>query len=153
IEVALQLEQRGTGHAVQQTAPLLSEHEGLVLILYGDVPLIERSTLEQLIAAADEHTLALITTFLEQPKGYGRIVRTQGRFEKIVEEKDCTEIEREIREVNAGIYCVPARFLFRALAMLKPNNAQGELYLTDVAEQAARELAVATVVAPAEQVM
>jgi bifunctional UDP-N-acetylglucosamine pyrophosphorylase/glucosamine-1-phosphate N-acetyltransferase len=154
IEVALQLEQRGTGHAVQQAAPLLRDHSGLVLILYGDVPLLTQGTLERLIAAADERTLALITMTPDSPKGYGRIVRdTAGRFVKIVEEKDCNEALRQIREVNAGIYCVPARFLFEALEAIRPDNAQGELYLTDVAERAARELTVTTIVAPVEEVM
>src|SRR5579862_4141220 len=101
IEVALQLEQRGTGHALMQAAPLLEGWDGLLLILYGDVPLLTEPTLRKLIDAASERRLALVTTFPSPPKGYGRIVRdAQGKLQKIVEEKDCSDAQRLIGEVN-----------------------------------------------------
>jgi bifunctional UDP-N-acetylglucosamine pyrophosphorylase/glucosamine-1-phosphate N-acetyltransferase len=154
VEVALQAEQKGTGHAVDQAAPLLADHAGLLLILYGDTPLLTESTLRRLIAAAGERTLALVTATPVDPKGLGRIVRDgAGRFLRIVEDRDCAGDERAIREINAGIYCGPARFIFNALRELRPDNAQGELYLTDVAERAARELSVATVEVAPEEVM
>jgi bifunctional UDP-N-acetylglucosamine pyrophosphorylase/glucosamine-1-phosphate N-acetyltransferase len=154
VEVALQLDQRGTGHAVAQAAPLLADHDGLLLILYGDVPLLTSGTLERLVASAGPRTLALVTTFPPSPHGYGRIVRDSGgRFLRIVEEKDATPAERQIGEVNAGLYCGPARFIFESLLRLSPDNAQRELYLTDVAEQAARTLEVAMLAAPPDEVM
>jgi bifunctional UDP-N-acetylglucosamine pyrophosphorylase/glucosamine-1-phosphate N-acetyltransferase len=154
VEVAIQAEQKGTGHAVLQAAPVLSDHEGLVLILSGDVPLLTRATLEKLVAAAAADTLSLVTFFPESARGYGRIVRdVGGRLLKVVEEKDATDDERTIGEANAGLYCAPARFLFSALGTLTADNAQGELYLTDVVERAAREIEVASVEASAEEVM
>jgi bifunctional UDP-N-acetylglucosamine pyrophosphorylase / glucosamine-1-phosphate N-acetyltransferase len=154
VEVALQLEQRGTGHALLQAAPLLDGWDGLLLVLYGDTPLLTAGMLERLVAQASERRLALVTTFPQPPKGYGRVVRgATGKVERIVEEKDCTDAQRLIGEVNAGLYCGPARYLLGALRDLTPNNAQGELYLTDVVERAARELDVATVAAPFDEVM
>jgi bifunctional UDP-N-acetylglucosamine pyrophosphorylase / glucosamine-1-phosphate N-acetyltransferase len=154
VEVALQLEQRGTGHALMQAAPLLDGYDGLLLILYGDVPLLTEPTLRRLIDAASERRLAIVTTFPTPPKGYGRMVRDErGKLVRIVEEKDCSDAQRLIGEVNAGLYCGPARFILESLRALEPNNAQGELYLTDVVERAAREIEVATVAAPVEEVM
>jgi bifunctional UDP-N-acetylglucosamine pyrophosphorylase/glucosamine-1-phosphate N-acetyltransferase len=154
VEVALQAEQRGTGHAVAQAAPLLADFDGLLLILYGDVPLLTEATLRRLVESASPETLALVTTFPPSVRGYGRIVRDLGgKFLRIVEEKDASEGERQIGEGNAGLYCGPARFIFESLARLRPDNAQGELYLTDVAERAARELEVVTVEAPPDEVM
>jgi bifunctional UDP-N-acetylglucosamine pyrophosphorylase/glucosamine-1-phosphate N-acetyltransferase len=156
VEIVLQSKQRGTGDAVKQAAGLLSQHNGLLLILYGDVPLITERALVRLVEAAGEKRFALMTARgdLDKARGYGRIVRDQaGRFLKIVEDKDCSQVERAISEINAGIYCGPARFIFEALAHLQPDNAQGELYLTDVAERAARELEVATIEVPLEEMM
>jgi len=154
VEVALQMEQKGTGHALMQAAPLLDGFDGLLLILYGDTPLLTAPTIRKLIDAASERRLALVTTFPTPPKGYGRIVRDgRGKLERIVEEKDCSDAQRLIGEVNAGLYCGPARFILEALRELQPNNAQGELYLTDVVERAAREMDVVTVSAPVEEVM
>ncbi|MSP63787.1 MAG: UDP-N-acetylglucosamine diphosphorylase/glucosamine-1-phosphate N-acetyltransferase [Myxococcales bacterium] len=154
VSIALQKEQRGTGHAVAQAASSLRGFDGPVLILYGDVPLLGEAILRRLIDAARRHTLALCTTLLDDPKGYGRIVRDgHGHLARIVEEKDADEEQRRIPEINAGIYCVDAKFLFASLKKLRTDNAQGELYLTDVAARAAKAGQVATIEAEPEQVM
>jgi bifunctional UDP-N-acetylglucosamine pyrophosphorylase / glucosamine-1-phosphate N-acetyltransferase len=132
---ALQSEQKGTGHAVMQAMPALEGFEGRVLILYGDVPLLRAETVRALSGVLDETKgpLALITTRLPQPKGYGRIVRDANhRFTKIVEEKDADEATKKITEVNAGIYSVESKFLRAALSRLGNDNAQKEYYLTDL---------------------
>ncbi len=129
---ATQDRQLGTGHAVMQALPYLDE-AGTVLILYGDVPLIASGTLRSLVDAASAGHVALLTQSLEQPKGYGRIVRNgAGRVVRIVEEKDASEAQRGIREVNTGIMALPRASLARWLGQLKNENAQGEYYLTDV---------------------
>ncbi len=157
IEVALQPEQRGTGHAVLMTEPLLANHDGLVLILYGDTPLLSQAVLERMLHAASSTTLTMMTARLPDPRGYGRVVRDgSGKFVRIVEEKDATPEEKRIDEINAGIYCGPARFFLDTLKSVGSNNAQGEIYLTDVMERAARSnsgLTVVTVGAAAEEVM
>ncbi|HYC22694.1 MAG TPA: bifunctional UDP-N-acetylglucosamine diphosphorylase/glucosamine-1-phosphate N-acetyltransferase GlmU [Candidatus Bathyarchaeia archaeon] len=137
-----QTEQRGTGHAVRCAQPALEAFTGDVLILYGDVPLLETETLRRLIRAHRERrsTLSLLTTTVAEPSGYGRIVRDQGgRLARIVEERDASPSERAIQEINPGIYCVESGFLFGALATLRADNAQGELYLTDIVAAAVRE--------------
>ena len=138
-----QSEQLGTGHAVQQALPRL-ERTGTVLVLYGDVPLIASGTLRTLVDAASLGHLAILTQELETPRGYGRIVRNGGgRVLRIVEEKDATEAERAIREVNTGIMALPAKYLEPWLAALGKDNAQGEYYLTDViATAVARDVPV-----------
>lgn len=154
VEVALQAEQRGTGHALLQTEALLGEHDGLVLILYGDTPLVSHEVLERLVQGASPTTLTMMTARLPDPRGYGRVVRDgSGKFVRIVEEKDATVEEKRIDEINAGIYCGPARFFFETLRTVGSHNAQGEIYLTDVMERAARELTVVTVSAGADEVM
>ena len=154
IEVAIQAEQRGTGHAVLMTESLLAGHDGLVLILYGDTPLLSQQVLERLVHAASSTTLTMMTARLPDPRGYGRVVRDgSGKFVRIVEEKDATVEQKRLDEINAGIYCGPARFFFEALRSVGSNNAQGEIYLTDVMERAARELTVVTVSAGADEVM
>src|SRR3954468_18392850 len=154
IEVAIQAEQRGTGHAVLMTESLLADHDGLVLILYGDTPLLSQQVLERLVHGASSTTLTMMTARLPDPRGYGRVVRdTSGKFVRIVEEKDATVDQRRIDEINAGIYCGPARFFFDTLRSVGSNNAQGEIYLTDVMERAARELTVVTISAAADEVM
>jgi len=123
--------QLGTGHAVQQALPHV-DRNGNVLVLYGDVPLISPRTLRSLIEAS-AGGLALLTQELQDPRGYGRIVRDgQGRVARIVEEKDASAAERALREVNTGILVAPADKLERWLARLDNANAQGEYYLTDV---------------------
>lgn len=140
---ALQREQRGTGHAVRVACEeRLADFSGDVLILYGDVPLLRAETLERLLRRHRQHgaLLSLLTTVLEDPHGYGRIVRDgTGALQRIVEERDATDDERKIREVNPGIYCVRSPFLTGALAALAPDNAQGELYLTDIVAAAVVE--------------
>jgi bifunctional UDP-N-acetylglucosamine pyrophosphorylase / glucosamine-1-phosphate N-acetyltransferase len=154
VEVAIQAEQRGTGHAVLQAEPQLAGHDGLVLILYGDVPLLTRPMLERLVQGASATTVTMVTARLPDPKGYGRIVRdAAGKFVRIVEEKDAAAAEKRIDEINAGIYCGPARYFLTTLQSVGTNNAQGEIYLTDVLERAARDLSVVTVEASADEVM
>ncbi len=129
---ATQAEQLGTGHAVMQALPHL-QPGGTILILYGDVPLIAPATLRSLVGAAAGGGLALLTQELDQPKGYGRIVRDgAGRVTRIVEEKDASAAERAITEVNTGIMAMPRDKLESWLGRLRNDNAQGEYYLTDV---------------------
>jgi len=128
--------QLGTGHAVMQALPQLDTAVP-TLVLYGDVPLIRAETLRRL--KADEHQLALLTVCLDNPQGYGRIVRVEDRITRIVEEKDAAEAERAIREVNTGILKASTACLSRWLPSLSNRNAQGEYYLTDIVALAAGE--------------
>jgi bifunctional UDP-N-acetylglucosamine pyrophosphorylase/glucosamine-1-phosphate N-acetyltransferase len=123
--------QLGTGHAVQQAAPLL-DHDGTTLILNGDVPLINADTARQLIDACDGRRLALLTLELDDPSGYGRIVREGAAVRGIVEHRDASESQRAIREVYTGIMAAPTAALKQWLARLTNHNAQREYYLTDV---------------------
>ncbi len=124
--------QLGTGHAVQQAAPVLPD-DGVTLVLSGDVPLTQPDTLQALLQACDGQRLALLTLDLPDPTGYGRIVRTaSGDVQAIVEHKDATDAQRAIREIYSGIMAVPTRLLRGWLARLDNRNAQGEYYLTDV---------------------
>lgn len=152
VQWAEQREQRGTAHAVQQAMPQIPD-TAQVLILYGDVPLISAAMLRELVAAGTA-TLALATVELEQPKGYGRIVRdAQRRVTGIVEEKDASAAQRAIREANTGLMSAPAERLRAWLAAVNNNNASGEFYLTDIVAMAvAAELEVATVAAEASEV-
>ena len=127
----LQAEQLGTGHAVQQALPHLHK-SGVTLVLFGDVPLIRADTLKPLVAAAQSGKLGLLTVVLQDATGYGRIVREHGKVVKIVEHKDATDAEREIREVNTGVLALPTARLAEWLGRLKNHNAQGEYYLTDI---------------------
>ncbi len=146
---ALQAEQLGTGHAVMQAMPAIADDQ-LVLILYGDVPLIRRETLEALVALAGPRAMSLLTVELPDPVGYGRIVRdAQGRVQKIVEQKDANPEQLAIREGNTGVMAVPALLLRQWLSQLRNANAQGEYYLTDIVEMAVRDgVAVRPLVAP-----
>ncbi|MHB1092809.1 bifunctional UDP-N-acetylglucosamine diphosphorylase/glucosamine-1-phosphate N-acetyltransferase GlmU [Thiobacillus sp.] len=135
----LQAEQHGTGHAVKQALPQLSD-DGVTLVLYGDVPLTHTSTLEPLVAAARAGKLGLLTVKLAHPDDYGRIVRdADGRVRRIVEHKDATPAELAIHEVNTGILAVATRFLRQWIDALKNNNAQGEYYLTDIIAMAVHD--------------
>ncbi|MGH8727964.1 MAG: bifunctional UDP-N-acetylglucosamine diphosphorylase/glucosamine-1-phosphate N-acetyltransferase GlmU [Burkholderiales bacterium] len=136
LSFVLQEPQLGTGHAVQQAIPLLGR-DGLTLLLYGDVPLIQPRTLQAMIQ--NERALMLLTLRMHNPYGYGRIVRdAEGKVKRIVEEKDATAAEREIKEVNTGILCASTRSLATWLDALSNNNAQREYYLTDVVALAAK---------------
>ena len=142
VDFVLQKEQLGTGHAVLQAIPFLQSFDGTVLILCGDVPLVKVETLRSLIDSykRDESVLSVLTAVVEEPFGYGRILRnSKGWLEKIVEEKDGSEEERKIREINTGIFCVRARFLTEGLKEIGKENAQGEYYLTDLVEIAKRK--------------
>jgi len=145
----LQAEQLGTGHAVQQALPALRDGD-LALILYGDVPLVSADTLSALMALAGPKTMSLLTVMLNDPTGYGRIVRdARGKVRRIVEQKDASARERKIREGNTGVMAVPVKWLRRWLGKLKNSNAQGEYYLTDIIAMAARDkVGVAPLVAP-----
>ena len=128
-----QTEQLGTGHAVAQAAPQVADDE-IALILYGDVPLVEPSTLRDLAGlVSDVHPLALLTVELDDPTGYGRIVRDHHhRVQAIVEQKDATAEQLAIKEVNTGMMAVQGRWLKKWLSQLDNDNAQGEFYLTDI---------------------
>ncbi|NVZ07727.1 bifunctional UDP-N-acetylglucosamine diphosphorylase/glucosamine-1-phosphate N-acetyltransferase GlmU [Allochromatium humboldtianum] len=134
-----QAEQRGTGHAVIQAMPALTDMDR-VLVLYGDVPLITPETLERLVALAGPTPLAVLTAELDDPNGYGRILRdAEGRVVRIVEDKDATSDERAIREINTGFLVADHARLVSWLDRIDDDNAQAEYYLTDVIELAARE--------------
>lgn len=129
VEWVMQTEQKGTGHAVQQALPNIPE-EDEVLVLYGDVPLTRLETLTALTQCGDG--LGLLTVDLDDPRGYGRIVREKGEVIAIVEEKDASDEQRAINETNTGILSGRCRVLNELLSMTDSNNAQGEYYLTDV---------------------
>lgn len=135
IDTALQEPQLGTGHAVMQAVPQLDDSVP-TLVLYGDVPLTSGASLRKLVDAAGNDKLGILTVEMGNPFGLGRIIRDNGRIVRIVEEKDATEAERQIREINSGIMVIPTRHLKKWLAALSNNNAQGEYYLTDIVAQA-----------------
>jgi bifunctional UDP-N-acetylglucosamine pyrophosphorylase/glucosamine-1-phosphate N-acetyltransferase len=135
LEFARQVPQLGTGHAVQQAQGHLDD-DGTAVILSGDVPLIGEETLRGLIAASAGRRLALLTIEFDDPAGYGRIVRDGENVQAIVEHKDATPAQREIREVYSGVMAVPTRLLKPWLARLDNKNAQGEYYLTDIVRMA-----------------
>jgi bifunctional UDP-N-acetylglucosamine pyrophosphorylase/glucosamine-1-phosphate N-acetyltransferase len=135
----LQAERRGTGHALLKAMPQIPDGH-TVLVLYGDVPLIRRATLVELLAGGAGAAVGLLTMRTDDPAGYGRIVRARGgRVRRIVEEKEASRAELTIRECNTGVLSAPARLLRRWLALLRPDNSQGEYYLTDVIALAVRE--------------
>lgn len=135
----LQAEQLGTGHAMQQAAPFFADDED-ILMLYGDVPLISPATLARLLADKPQGGIALLTVKLDDPTGYGRIVRDEnGSVVGIVEHKEATEQQRQINEINTGILAANGQDLKRWLSQLNNNNAQGEYYITDIIAMAASE--------------
>ena len=139
IDFVLQEPQLGTGHAVMQAVPHLNDAES-TMVLYGDVPLTSLATLKALAATAGRDRLAVLTVNLDDPTGYGRIVRdAEGRIVRIVEQKDANEAERAIREVNTGIVVAPTRALKTWLSKLSNDNAQREYYLTDIIAMAVRD--------------
>lgn len=139
---AKQNPQLGTGHAVMQAKDALKDYEGLTVILCGDVPLLKPETILSLIShhRDAQATLTVLTTEPPGPHAYGRMVKnSKGDVFKIVEHRDATDVEKEILEINTGIYCVDTPFLFAALAQVKNDNQQKEYYLTDIVEIACRE--------------
>jgi bifunctional UDP-N-acetylglucosamine pyrophosphorylase/glucosamine-1-phosphate N-acetyltransferase len=134
VRFAVQREPRGTGHAALAGQTALAGFDGSLLVLYGDLPLLRAETLRRLIEAhrASGSGVSLLTATVDAPYGWGRIVREHGAVRAIVEERDATPAQRAIREVNVGVYCVRAPVLFDLLARVTPDNAQGEIYLTDI---------------------
>ena len=134
-EIVLQKEQLGTGHAVMQAQPLVTNYDASVMVLCGDTPLVTGSMLKKFYKehVASEAKASVLTTIMPDPFGYGRVVRgADGCVEKIVEQKDATESELAIDEINTGIYCFNAQALFESLKKVNNDNAQGEYYLPDV---------------------
>lgn len=134
----LQTEQLGTGHAMQQAAPFFADDEN-ILMLYGDAPLITKTTLEKLIAAKPDKGIALLTVVLDNPTGYGRILRENGNVVGIVEQKDANAEQLKIQEVNTGVMVSDGASFKKWLTQLNNNNAQGEYYMTDVIALANRD--------------
>lgn len=138
VRFAVQHSQRGTGDAVNAAREFLENEDATVLVLSGDVPMIRPETLSALIArhksvGSGRAACSILSVVLADPFGYGRIIRDiNGNFEKIVEQKDATDSERSVNEINSGIYCFDAKKLFAALKNVENNNSQGEFYLTDV---------------------
>jgi UDP-N-acetylglucosamine diphosphorylase/glucosamine-1-phosphate N-acetyltransferase len=126
-----QAEQLGTGHAMQQAAPFFADDEN-IMMLYGDTPLIQQSTLERLIAQKPENGIALLTVKLDNPTGYGRIIRENGSVVAIVEQKDASAEQLKIQEINTGVMVASGASFKKWLGNLNNNNAQGEYYITDV---------------------
>lgn len=135
VHYAIQDQQLGTAHAVMQTEKLLGDYEYDLLVLSGDVPLLTKSTLDRLITThqTSDAIVTLLTANLEDPSGYGRIIRnSEGNVKKIVEHKDASSEELEIKEINVGIYIFKTVPLFENIALVRNDNAQGEYYLPDV---------------------
>jgi bifunctional UDP-N-acetylglucosamine pyrophosphorylase/glucosamine-1-phosphate N-acetyltransferase len=134
VQFALQQPQLGTGHALLQTAPLLAGKTGTLILLSGDVPLLTGTTLNSLVAAhcGARAAATVVTATVDRPFGYGRIVRVEGEVARIVEERDASPAERQIKEINSGIYAFDMTHLFDALGGIASQNAQGEYYLTDL---------------------
>lgn len=147
----LQADQLGTGHAVDQASPHFADDEK-VLVLYGDVPLISEQTIENLLDAQPNGGIALLTVVLDNPMGYGRIVRKNGPVVAIVEQKDATEEQKLIKEINTGVMVATGGDLKRWLSGLSNDNAQGEYYLTDVIAAAHNEGRAVEAVHPANPI-
>ena len=134
-----QKEQLGTGHAVQQAIPHINDNS-ICLILYGDVPLIKTETLQILTDKAESSGFSLLSVMMENPFGYGRIIRNSNNsILSIVEQKDASKDELQVREINTGIMAIRGSILKKYLKELEPNNSQGELYLTDIVEKAVKD--------------
>ncbi len=132
-----QNKQNGTGHAVMMTEREFTDFHGNIVVLPGDVPLLKAKTIKNLIKTHVQNNAAatVLTAKLDNPKGYGRIIRDRDGFvEKIVEQKDATEEEKTVNEINSGIFCFDSKKLFQTLPFINNNNSQNELYLTDTLE-------------------
>lgn len=137
VRYAFQNQQLGTGHAVMQAIPQLKNSDGYVFILCGDTPLITSETILKAIEyhKANNNAVTVLSSLIDDPTGYGRIIRTsKGDVLKIVEHRDTSENELEVKEVNSGIYCFTTRYLLEALNKLTNDNSQKEYYLTDTIE-------------------
>ena len=134
LQFAIQEPQLGTAHALQQAEPLLAGRRGTLVLLSGDVPLLRPQTLQKLVEAHRGASAAatVVTAVIERPYGYGRIIRTDGQIARIVEERDASPAERQVREINSGIYAFDLEPLFETLRSIAAKNAQGEYYLTDL---------------------
>jgi len=154
VRFAEQRQQRGTGHAVCCALEAVRGDSGQVLILSGDVPMLREQTLRELLRAATASSAGVALTAFEpvHPAGYGRILRQGGRVVGIREEGDATPAERELRECNAGVYCAELALLREILPKLGSDNAQGEIYLTDLIAEAAKRGQVAVVAVSADEV-
>ena len=142
VELAVQEEQLGTGHAVLCAEPIVDQMDGCVMILCGDTPLIRPETLQAMVNQhkVQDSTLTVMTTILDNPTHYGRIITDENEtVHSIVEEKDANTEQKKIQEINAGIYCINTKFLFSHLKNIGTNNSQGEVYLTDIVTQAVAE--------------
>lgn len=142
VTFVVQEEQLGTGHAVLVAEKAINKEAGTVMILCGDTPLIQTETLQEMYSCHQtrQATLTLMTTLLDNPTNYGRIVSDKdNKIQGIVEQKDATTEQRQIKEINAGIYCVDKTFLFEALKKVDTDNSQGEMYLTDIVKLAVEE--------------
>ncbi len=151
----VQREQRGTGHAVLAARRHLADHRGAVLVMAGDLPLLKPQSMRRLVRAHKEagDGIALLTAQADDPQGWGRIVRKGRRINAIVEQRDANAEQRAIQEVNVGVYCLRAPLLFDLLRKVKPDNAQNEIYLTDIVELALnRGLPVKSVAVDASEV-
>ena len=146
--VAVQTEQLGTGHAVMAAKDTLSSLDGITLIFPGDMPLIDSATIKDLVKEHLEkkNDLTVVTTILDDAMKYGRIYREGGHIKKIVEFKDCTPEQLEIKEINSGLFCVDTKLLFEALTKVQNHNNQHEYYLTDIVEIIGRNHQVDSVV-------
>lgn len=147
IYYAIQDQQLGTGHAVNQAKDFFIESDSNVLILCGDVPLISHHTLNDFIYKHinNKSDISVLSTYTDSPKGYGRIARDKNEvFTKIIEEKDATEDEKTIKEINSGIYLISSKILFNCLSKISNQNAQGEYYLTDIIAIAKKENYIVT---------
>src|SRR5688572_9612436 len=134
IAIAEQRERLGTGHAVLQARAHCESASGPILVLPGDVPLLSAETIERLVGhhAATGAAATILTAIVERPHGYGRVLRQGGRVKRIVEDRDATDDEKRVSEINTSVYCFDGRRLWRALEQVQPDNDQGEYYLTDV---------------------
>lgn len=150
VKYVTQHEQLGTGHAAMCARELLEGKDGLTLIFPGDMPLIDKETITNLIEThkRDKNALTDITIILDDPAAYGRIVRENDQIKKIVEFKDCTDEQKLIKEINVALYCVDNKLLFDAIDKIKNNNNANEYYLTDIVEILARDHKVDAYIAP-----
>lgn len=136
VSFAYQEEQLGTGHAIKCAKEFYQNKEGITLIFPGDMPLIDTDTIKGLIAnhLENKNDLTVVTTIVDDPFGYGRIYKENSQIIKIIEEKEATLVEKEIKEINTGLYCINTNLLFSSVDLIKNDNNKGEYYLTDIVE-------------------